>query len=135
MSGQSLGFSAQNEPNRLPGDGVVGEGLNGVHGVAHTSGGAGVWGENTSGGAGVHGTSQSGDAVIGVSSSSAHAGVSAINDSGGFGVWARGTPAGHFEGDVEVTGDITLLGPGQDCAEDFDISDAEDVDPGDGDGY
>jgi hypothetical protein len=32
--------------------------------------------------------------------------------SGGVGVWASGKPAGHFEGDVQVTGHI--IGPGGD---------------------
>jgi hypothetical protein len=44
--------------------------------------------------------------VAGFSSSSSHSGVAAINDGGGPGLWARGTPAGHFEGKVEVTGDV-----------------------------
>ena len=89
---------------------------------------AGVWGENTGTGTGVKGTSQGGDAVAGFSSSNGHAGVAAINDSGGFGVWARGTPAGHFQGNVEVTGDLCLIN--QDCAEDFDISGVDEIDPG-----
>jgi hypothetical protein len=89
---------------------------------------AGVWGENTGTGTGVKGTSQGGDAVAGFSSSGQHAGVSAVNDSGGFGLWARGTPAGHFQGNVEVTGDLCLVN--QDCAEDFEISDAEEIEPG-----
>jgi hypothetical protein len=70
---------------------------------------AGVWGENRGSGIGVKGTSQGGDGVTGYSSSSAHAGVSAVNDSGSFGLRARGTPAGHFEGDLKVTGKI--MGP------------------------
>ena len=41
----------------------------------------------------------------------------------------RGNPAaGRFEGDVEVTGDIRLIGA--DCAEEFAISEATDVEPG-----
>src|SRR5260370_5507542 len=55
-------------------------------------------------GYGVKGTSAGGDGVLGISTSNAHAGVSAINDSGGFGMWARGTPAGHFQGNVEISG-------------------------------
>jgi len=77
---------------------------------------------------GVKGTSVGGDAIIGVSTSKDHAGVSAVNGSGGFGLWASGTPAGHFQGDVEVTGDIVLSN--QDCAEDFDISGSLEVEPG-----
>jgi hypothetical protein len=95
---------------------------------------AGVWGNNSGSGIGVKGTSQGGDAVAGFSSSNAHAGVAAINDSGGFGIWARGTPAGHFQGDVEVTGSINVTGDlilkNQDCAEDFDIADAATIEVG-----
>jgi hypothetical protein len=118
------------------GDGVCGSGAhNGVHGKSSSAtdsgvlgentgigygvrgatsspyvpgpgGTAGVWGSNSGSGTGVKGTSQGGDAVAGFSSSSSHSGVAAINDAGGSGLWARGTPAGHFEGKVEVTGDL-----------------------------
>jgi hypothetical protein len=98
--------------------------VTGVMGLGDS--GAGVYGGGGSG-PGVQGDSLSADGVLGVSQSNQHAGVSAINDQGGFGLWARGKVAGHFEGDVEVTGDIRLLG-GQDCAEEFDV--AEDVQPG-----
>jgi hypothetical protein len=47
---------------------------------------------------------------------------------GGFGLWAKATIAGHFEGNVEVTGDIKLLGG--DCAEDFDVATVADAEPG-----
>lgn len=106
VSGQSLGFVVPHFPNKPPGDGVRGEGSNGVHGVGY---GNGVLGECTgpSQGVGVKGTSTSGDGVQGTSTSRAHAGVAGINDSGGAGVAARGTPAGHFEGNIEVTGDIS----------------------------
>jgi hypothetical protein len=124
--------------SRSPTDsGVWGENAGGGHGVAGSTnssyqpganGTAGIWGHNTGSGVGVKGTSVSGDAVIGVSTAKDHAGLSAVNDSGGFGVWARGTPAGHFEGDVEVTGDVKLTN--SDCAEDFVISDSYEVDPG-----
>jgi len=139
------------------------QGSNGVHGKSSNSGGSGVWGENaaagygvsgstnssfvpgsgvTSGvwgnnagsGAGVKGTSASGDGVLGVCGSNTHAGVSAVNDSGGFGVWARGTPAGHFEGNVEITADLTVRGdvflPGADCAERFDVARSGAIEPG-----
>ena len=39
-----------------------------------------------------------------------------------------GRLAGFFEGDVEVTGDIRLTNA--DCAEDFDVSGADKVEPG-----
>jgi hypothetical protein len=136
-----------------PGDsGVWGENTGGGNGVAGStnsayqagaSGTAGVWGSNFGSGIGVKGTSTNGDAVVGVSTSTTHAGVSAVNDSGGFGVWARGAPAGHFEGNIEVTGDLNCAGnvhltsntaditlANQDCAEDFEMLGAEEVDPG-----
>jgi hypothetical protein len=109
----------------------VGYGVKGSTDTAYQPGpaaAAGVWGDNKGSGIGVKGTSLGGDGVTGFSNANNHAGVAAINDSGGFGVWARGTPAGHFQGNVEVTGDLCLVN--QDCAEDFEISDAEGVEPG-----
>src|SRR5580698_5041025 len=64
----------------------------------------GVVGSSGSG-IGVAGTSQSNDAVNGLSHSKQHAGVSANNDGGGYGLWAQGTIAGAFSGDVYVAGD------------------------------
>jgi hypothetical protein len=88
------------------GSGVFGESQsNGVHG--RTDGpGRGVWGENTANGDGVSGVSRLGTGVSGVSTS-------------GTGVFGRSStgPAGHFQGHVEVTGEIRLIGA--DCAEQF----------------
>lgn len=47
---------------------------------------------------------------------------------GGAGV-PNGNVAGHFDGDIEVTGDVKLLG-GSDCAEEFDLSSTEYIEPG-----
>jgi hypothetical protein len=44
-----------------------------------------------------------------------------LAQSGGIGIKAQAPTAGHFEGDVEVTGNIKFLGA--DCAEDFDVLD------------
>jgi len=123
--------------------GVWGENMGAGYGVSGSTnsiyqpgpnGTAGVWGNNPGSGIGVKGTSTGGDAVLGYSSSNAHAGVSAVNDGGGFGVWAGGTPAGHFAGDVEVTGNVRVNGDivltNQDCAEDFAIAAPENVEPG-----
>ncbi len=99
--------------------GVWGEGpVNGVIGVSYTyvgvygetrvpgPVGAGVWGKHMGEGTGVMGESVKGIGVIG-----------------------KGAKlAGYFEGDVEVTGDIRLANA--DCAEDFDISEAEQIEPG-----
>ena len=137
------------------------EQLGGAVGVIGTSGsGVGVQGESTSnwgvGGTsqsqvgvmgrstsnwGVGGTSQSGAGVVGQSTS--NNGVAGTSQSGsgvtaqstsGSGLWAKGTPAGHFEGDVTVTGttvtvhDIILSNA--DCAEEFDVASLVGAEPG-----
>jgi hypothetical protein len=84
--------------------------LHGVHGISIAANGIGVRGDSTQFD-GVHGESQS----------SGHAGVSGINTGGGYGVWASGTPAGYFNGDVLVTGDVVLVNSSGDIAEDFDV--------------
>jgi hypothetical protein len=110
----------------------------GVWGYAGGSGGYGIWGyASGSGGVGVYGQSDGLDGVQGVSGSPLNAGVSARNTSaasgqvpGGYAVWAssnntgifaHGTPAGYFEGDVLVTGDLVLVNEGGDIAEGFDV--------------
>ena len=112
------GFNRKSGPgvtgSSREGTGVQGFGLStGVFGENKTGQGvvgAGVWGNSTGGGFGVAGTSDA---------------------PGGAGVFGRGARAAVFEGDVEVTGDIRLTGPGSsDCAEDFDIADAPFVEPG-----
>ena len=91
------------------------------------------------GGEGVRGTTNSDTdaAVVGVSNGRAAAGLfsggagSAVVglSNSGIGVHGRGGRlAGYFEGDVEVTGDIRLLNA--DCAEDFDICETEQIEPG-----
>jgi hypothetical protein len=88
------------------GTAVLGQGgWNGVQGTTANSGASGVWGENTGSGNGVGGKS-------------AH----------GVGVYGTGSPAGRFEGDVVVTGDVQLAGG--DCAEEFDIANADRIEPG-----
>jgi hypothetical protein len=73
-------------------------------------------------------TSTDTDAVIATSSSPQHAAVSANNSSGGFGLWAKAKVAGYFDGDVQVTGDIRLLGA--DVAENFRIAEEIAGEPG-----
>lgn len=68
--------------------------------------GGGVEGESKGGGTGVVGISNSGVGVHG----------------------KGGRLAGFFEGDVKVTGDISLANA--DCAEDFDVTGADEVGPG-----
>jgi hypothetical protein len=75
----------------------------GVRGTSVKSTGTEGW---STSGTGVFGTSQTGVAIHG----------------------KGGRLAGFFEGDVEVTGDIRLTNA--DCAEDFDVSGADKVEPG-----
>ncbi len=111
------------------GAGVTGTSTNGAGVVGTSSSGssAGVSGTNTSNnpndGPGVYGFSSGFDGVHGESQSNQHAGVSGINTGKGPGVWASGSPAGYFNGDVQVTGDVILVNSSGDVAEDFDVED------------
>jgi hypothetical protein len=114
----------------------------GVQGYSDTTkeaNAAGVKG-TTNDGVGVMGTSKTGRGLWGFSGTGP--GAYCESDTS-YGVHARtstGTAlyaeylgkgsgrAGFFKGDVEVTGDIRLTNA--DCAEDFDIVDAENIDPG-----
>ncbi|TFB56769.1 hypothetical protein E3O23_00245 [Cryobacterium tagatosivorans] len=87
------------------GTGVFGEGeQNGVHGKSGQ--GRAVFGENTADGDGVAGFSDSGTGVAAISAT-------------GTALYARSTSgrAGYFQGHLEVTGEIRMLGA--DCAEEF----------------
>jgi hypothetical protein len=94
----------------------------GINGVAKGEGGTGVWGEaeHDNGRAGVVGISKN---WVGVHGKSNH-----------IGIYGEAPVAGRFEGNVEVTaeihvsGDIRLLGG--DCAEEFDLSYMDKVEPG-----
>jgi hypothetical protein len=88
----------------------------GVSGISDAEKGYGVYGGcRKSNGYGVVGQAdgEHGRGVWGVSWGAAS----------GIGVYGEGPTAGHFEGNVEVTGDIKLLNG--DCAEDFDITEPE----------
>jgi hypothetical protein len=116
------------------GDGVVGTGRRGV--VGHSETFQGVYGSSGAN-SGVVGESASMHAVFGTTHST-FAGVYGTSDTGGtgvcgesptgVGVLGKGKLAGRFEGDVEVTGDIRLTNA--DCAEDFDIANADLVEAG-----
>jgi hypothetical protein len=99
------------------------------------SGVAAVFGLNLGTGPGVFGTSEQGEGVHGETNSTQFAAVAgiALNPSGtGAGIFgeSRGKgPAGFFKGDVEVTGDVRLVG-GQDLAETFRIEGSATVEPG-----
>jgi len=122
------------------GEGVHGENSSGT--FAATIGvtlnpngtGAGVFGESRGHGAGVFGLSANAEGVHGDTNSTTFAAVAgvALNPNGtGAGIFgeSRGKgPAGFFKGDVLVTGDIKLING--DCAEDFDILEAEQIEPG-----
>jgi hypothetical protein len=114
-------------------DGVRGSGKNGVHGGSGSATDSGVWGENTGGGYGVSGSTSSPDpnsptaGVWGDNSGNGH-GVKGTSVNG-YGIWAnsQNAAAAHFEGDVEITGDVFLVNElGADCAEDFDVDEVAD---------
>jgi len=116
----------------------------GVRGWSKNSNHGGVVGVNTGGGTGVFGTSDNSVGVWGTSvnyegihaetQSSSTAAMAAYQMNAGSGSAAffakhmGNRTAGRFEGDVEVTGDIRLTNA--DCAEDFDVLEAEQVEPG-----
>jgi hypothetical protein len=112
----------------------------GVHGAAGTGSGhpaptptSGVWGDCDAGN-GVYGASASWNGVEGDSWSATHAGVAGLNHVGGPAVWGSSTGnAGQFEGNVAVSGTITVGGDivlqNADCAEDFDVTE-RDLAPG-----
>ena len=99
----------------------------GVFGLTVAPGGTGVFGSNNapagSPGRGVQGNGP--EAGVGGFSEK---GIGVIAQSGGIGIKATAPTAGHFDGDIEVTGDIRLSGA--DCAEDFDVVDPTAAEPG-----
>jgi hypothetical protein len=136
VRGESGGNGVHGISRRSTGSGVYGENSGGGFGISGSTNSAGpsiqgdpnvvaaVWGNNSGTGAGVKGTSSNGDGVLGYSGAPNRAGVTAINESNGpssWGLWAFGTPAGYFQGDVLVTGDLILVNEGGDVAEDFDV--------------
>jgi hypothetical protein len=127
----SAGVAGANDEGN--GNGVFGRSAksDGVVGVTTGYGKAGVAGVcETGNGNGVYGRSKDANGVIGTSSSAVHAGVAGVNDnSAGVGIYGKGgRRAGLFEGDVEVTGDISVANA--DCAEDFDVGSNVTVEPG-----
>jgi hypothetical protein len=108
----------------------------GVSGRNYSEGGVGVFGESktwrgvhgySETNAGVVGESRDFDGVWGVTRHPDHAGVS------GHCLYPNGSAnpdgwAGWFEGKVLVTNDIVLMNA--DCAEDFDVTQSEQIEPG-----
>jgi hypothetical protein len=112
------------------GTGISGESDSGTAVGAQSNSGDGIFASSFSG-RGVQGQSGTGPGIWGQTDSGV--GVVGVATSGGL--------AGRFEGDVEVTGnincherstitcfDVSLIGG--DCAEDFDVSGVENVEPG-----
>ena len=97
---------------------------NGIFGFSMVPNASGVFGANNNGGVGVSGNGKTG--VFGFSQD--FIGVSGISNTN-TGIFGRGRIAGRFEGDVEVTGDVRLL-DGHDCAEEFDVSSIDIIEPG-----
>jgi hypothetical protein len=148
--GETSGTPAGPVPPGKPGAGVVGkcknwvgvygesETFQGVHGESKSNTGVGVAGFNNQGGMGVlgsalfPGTGGHFEGQVGVSARGTTAGrfegnVEVTGD-GRFEGNVEVTGDGRFEGNVEVTGDIRLLNA--DCAENFDISSTDDIQPG-----
>jgi hypothetical protein len=112
-SSSNSALFAVNNATVAPPAGVVGG--NGVFGLTMAPNGSGVFGANNSPSGGI--------------------GVTAICDTG-TGIYARGsTNAGSFQGNVSVTGNISVTGDilltNADCAEEFDVANADEIEPGD----
>ena len=95
----------------------------GVRGTSVSAAGTEGWSTTA---AGVMGQSQQGDGLYGISHGPNAAGVHGANDKGGL--------AGRFDGNVTISGDLSvtdvLLLPGKDCAEQFQIDNPEASEPG-----
>jgi hypothetical protein len=100
-----------------PGTGGTPASNSGVWG--DSSGSYGVLGTSTTSD-GVHGSSTSGNGVSGEAAAPGLSAVAGIHSGNGHGVYGRSATgfAGYFDGNVNVTGDVTL--GGADCAEEFD---------------
>jgi hypothetical protein len=113
-NGEAMGFLSGTDPVFKQHAGVFGRSdQQGVMGLTTADAGTGVFGGTTI---------KSGSHVIGVRGET-HDGVGVQGRSFGAGL------AGKFIGDVEVTGDIRLT-TGQDCAEDFEVAGAANIEPG-----
>ncbi len=118
--------------------GVHGESVGQVGVFGTSTNFVGVWGESQSANQpGVFGTSQKWQGVHGESQDQAGVAGFSKNFVGVWGesqsatqpgIFGKGKLAARFDGDVEVTTDIRLLNA--DCAEDFDISNTEDIPSG-----
>jgi len=113
-----LGSNNATSAVTIPGGG------SGVVGITKAPGGNGVFGAHLgTAGRGVQGNGPE----VGVGGFS-DTGVGVLAQSSTVALKAQGPLAGRFEGNVEVTGDITLVNA--DCAEDFDVATAGTLEPG-----
>jgi hypothetical protein len=96
------------------GAGVFGESTKGegVRGISHSPFHGGVVGTCDNEAAGVFGESTRGEGVRGVSHSAEHGAVVGTNDNAsGVGIFGKGGRlAGQFEGNVDITGNLTIQG-------------------------
>lgn len=124
------------------GNGVIGLSISGVGVRGQSSTQVAVRGDSDSF-LGVFGRSNQNDGIQGRSAAPDHAGVSAVNETNGMGLFAMssGGEAGHFEGDVEVNGNLNVdhdmhvngdvfLAGGNDVAERFEVDPALQFGPG-----
>jgi len=128
-----LGIAPQDGPGVL-GVGTAGDGVDGL-----SDSNAGVYGSSKTG-PGVWATSETGEGIHAETNSPSAYAIAAYHKSNigtGGGVYAesKAGPAGYFKGNVHVTGQIDAGGDitcanGGDCAEYFDVTEDETVDPG-----
>lgn len=86
-------------------------------------------------GNGVFGSSPTGDGVHGEAQAPNFSGVAGIHTKGGNGVYGSSSGnAGYFQGNVQITGNLTVAGDilltGADCAEQFDSAASAPIEPG-----
>lgn len=151
VKGLSSGGSGTIGVEGVGGTGVQGQGGTGMHGLGVAVGvlgtiftpgvpvAVGVKGDGGAGAVrpgpgGISVPITIGIGVQGISSDSVFGcGVEGINE-GGVGIRGRGRIAGVFDGNVEVSGNVEVTGDirlkNADCAEDFDIAEAESIEPG-----
>jgi hypothetical protein len=109
-------------------DGVKGVSTNAAGVAGSSTNSFGIWGHSETT-YGVYGHSNGFDGIKGETDGALAAGVAGFNKTNkGYGIWGSGGEwAGAFQGNVLVTGDITLSNA--DCAEEFDVLE-ENVDAG-----
>jgi hypothetical protein len=104
-----------------------GVGGNGVFGLTLSPGAAGLFGSNNAPNGSNRRGVQGNGPDAGVAGWS-ETGVGVLAQSGNIGIKAQAPTAGHFDGDVEVTGEIRFVGG--DCAESFAAVDTAGAKPG-----